>query len=267
MKRYLKNGSFLFGLIILSVLLLVLLISLFYIPYDTSAIEISNKLAVPSSSHLLGTDQFGRDILSRVMKGLQTSFSIGLLVVVIGLFFGILLGSFSGYYKGLLDEVVMKVIDAQMAFPGILVAMMLIAVFGNGVGNTVIALAVMSIPRFTRITRSGFIKYREAEFVKAERVRGNGNLRIMFFHILPLLRAELVATASLSFASAVMSESGLSYLGLGVQPPTPSLGTMLSEAQDYIFIAPWYIFIPAIVITLMVMGFNLVGDGIQEVSA
>lgn len=267
MKRYLKNGSFLFGLVILSVLLLVLLTSIFYIPYDTSAIEISNKLAVPSSSHLLGTDQFGRDILSRIMKGLQTSFSIGLLVVVIGLSFGILLGAFSGYYKGLLDEVVMKVIDAQMAFPGILVAMMLIAVFGNGAGNTVIALAVMSIPRFTRITRSGFIKYRESEFVKAERVRGNGNLRIMFFHILPLLRAELVATASLSFASAVMSESGLSYLGLGVQPPTPSLGTMLSEAQDYIFIAPWYIFIPAIVITLMVMGFNLVGDGIQEVSS
>lgn len=266
MKKYFRNINFVSGAVLVVLILVILASSLFFIPYDTSAIDISNKLAAPSWQHPLGTDQFGRDILSRVMKGLQTSFAIGASVVLLGLAAGMLLGSFSGYFKGIIDEVVMKIVDAQMAFPGILVAMMLIAVFGNGTSNTIIALAVMSVPRFTRITRSGFIKYRESEFVKAERVRGAGSLRIMFVHILPLLRSELVATASLSFASAVMSESGLSYLGLGVQPPSPSLGTMLSEAQDYIFIAPWYIFIPAAVITLLVMGFNLLGDGIQEES-
>lgn len=200
------------------------------------------------------------------MKGVQISFLIGVLVVVCGGAAGIAVGSFAGYYGGRVDEVIMKLIDAQMAFPGVLLALMLIAVFGNGISNTVLALAIMSVPRFARMSRSGFMKYRDADFVKAEKVRGAGGLRIRFVHILPNLTAELAATASLAFAGAVMSEAGLSYLGMGIQPPDPSLGKMLSEAQDCILRAAWYVLIPAVIIAVLVLGFNLLGDGIQEVN-
>lgn len=266
MKKFMKNRNFRTGFILITILMLILIVSFFWVPYDIEAMQIANKLRAPYAAHLLGTDQFGRDILSRVMKGLQTSSLIGAGVVLFGGTMGVLIGSFSGYMGGKVDEVIMKIIDVQMAFPGVLLAMMLIAVFGNGVRNLIIALAIMSVPRFTRITRSGFLKYKELEFVKAEKVRGAGSARIMFLHILPNLAPEIIATASLSFASAVMSEAGLSYLGLGVRPPAPSLGIMLSEAQNYILKAPWYVMIPMVVITLLVMGFNLMGDGMQEVS-
>lgn len=266
MKKYFTSTSFCVGFVLVAFMGAVLIISLFWLPYDTTAMDIANKLSLPSKEHLLGTDQFGRDILSRVMKGVQVSFLIGILVVVFGGAAGIIIGSFAGYYGGKVDEVIMKLIDTQMAFPGVLLAMMLIAVFGNGISNTILALSIMAIPRFARITRSGYMKYRESDFVRAEIIRGAGNLRIMFVHILPNLTSELVATASLSFAGAVMSEAGLSYLGMGIQPPNPSLGIMLSEAQDYILSAGWYVLIPCAVITILVMGFNLVGDGIQEVN-
>lgn len=141
------------------------------------------------------------------------------------------MGAVAGYYGGKIDEVIMKLIDTQMAFPGVLLALMLIAVFGNSLQNLIFALGIMSIPRFARITRSGFIKYRDAEFIKAARSRGAGDGRIIFLHILPNIVPELIVTSSLGFAGAVMSEAGLSYLGLGIQPPTPSFGKMLSEAQ------------------------------------
>ena len=251
MKRYLKNKSFLTGAILAFIMLGMLVVSLFWLPYDPEEMYLAPKLSLPSISHLMGTDQFGRDVLSRIMKGIQVSFGIGVVVVVAG---------------GYVDEVIMKIVDAQMAFPGILLALMLMCIFGRGLSNTILALSIMSIPRFVRMARSGFLKLREADFVKAERVRGASAPRIMFLHILPNLFSELTATASLTFASAVMSEAGLSYLGLGVAPPKPSLGLMLSDAQQTLLMAPWNIAMPAIVITLLVMSFNLIGDGIQEVT-
>lgn len=266
MRKYLSDISFCVGLALIAVMLLILCVSFFWIPYDTEAMDLVNKLASPSREHWMGTDQFGRDIASRIMKGIQISFLIGLLVVAAGGAIGVLLGACSGYFGGRADEVIMKVIDAQMAFPGVLLALMLISVFGNGVGNTILALSIMSVPRFARISRSGYMKLREADFVRAERVRGASNARIMFIHILPNLLSELAATASLTFAGAVMSEAGLSYLGLGITPPAPSLGRMLSEAQASLLRAPWYVLMPAGVITVLVMGFNLLGDGIQQVN-
>lgn len=266
MKKYCSSISFCIGFAMIAFMTFVMLISLVYLPHDTNAMDLTNKLASPGTGYWLGTDQFGRDVLSRAMKGVQISFLIGILVVVFGGFMGIFIGAFAGYYGGRVDEVIMKLIDAQMAFPGVLLAMMLIAVFGNGISNTVLALVTMSVPRFARMSRSGFIKYRDGEFVKAEKVRGAGAMRIMFVHILPNLAGELTATASLAFAGAVMSEAGLSYLGMGIQPPDPSLGKMLSEAQNSILRAPWYVMVPAVVISLLVMGFNLMGDGIQEIN-
>lgn len=266
MKRYFSSAAFTFGFILISLMLIVFLVSLFWTPYDTSVMNISARFGTPSAEHLLGTDQFGRDILSRILKGVQSSFLIALAAVALGGTVGTLAGSVSGYFGGRTDSLIMKVIDVLMAFPGVLLAMMLIAVSGNGVKNTVLALAIMLIPRFARIIRSGFLKSRDAEYVRAEKLRGAGSARIIFIHILPNQLPELVATASLSFATSIMAESGLSYLGMGLQPPSPSLGIMLSEAQDYIFLAPWYVLIPSFFITLLVVGFNMLGDGIQDVN-
>ena len=266
MKKYFTDASFVAGLIITAVMTCILVLSFFWLPYDTNTMNIAHKFSLPGGTHLLGTDQFGRDIASRLMKGVQTSFFIGLIVVVAGGVTGTVIGAVSGYFGGAVDEVLMKLIDAQMAFPGVLLALMLIAVFGNGIGNTVLALSIMSLPKFVRIARSGCMKYRDAEFVHAEKVRGASPFWIIFVHILPNIAHEIVATASLAFAGAVMSESGLSYLGLGITPPDPSLGQMLSEAQNFVFKAPWYVLLPAAVIALLVMGFNLMGDGIQEVN-
>ncbi len=257
--------NFAAGACMVGLMLLIMLAGFFWMPYDPDAMDISHKLSFFSPQHPLGTDQFGRDILSRIMEGSRFSFLVGALAVSFGLAVGGLIGAASGYYGGKTDEIIMKLIDVQMAFPGVLLALMLIAVFGTGLQNMALALGIMSVPRFARISRSGFIKYRDAEFIKAARVRGAGDGSIIFRHILPHVAPELIVTCSLGFAGAVMSEAGLSYLGLGIQPPTPSFGKMLSEAQASILQAGWYVLVPAAAITLLVMGFNLMGDGLQEV--
>lgn len=266
LKKCLHNKSFITGSCMIGLMLLIMVVGFFYLPYDPDAMDTPNKLQLFSAAHPLGTDQFGRDILSRIMEGTRVSFLVGALTVVFGLVVGGTIGSIAGYYGGKIDEVIMKLIDTQMAFPGVLLALMLIAVFGNSLQNLILALGVMSIPRFARISRSGFIKYRDAEFIKAARSRGAGDGRIIFLHILPNIVPELIVTSSLGFAGAVMSEAGLSYLGLGIQPPTPSFGKMLSEAQAEILQAGWYVLVPAVAITLLVMGFNLIGDALQEVT-
>lgn len=264
-KKCWHKKNFVAGACMVGFMLLIMLAGFFWMPYEPDAMDMPNKLSFFSAAHPLGTDQFGRDILSRIMEGARFSFLVGALTVAFGLVTGGLIGAVSGYYGGKIDEVVMKLVDVQMAFPGILLALMLIAVFGTGLQNMILALGIMSIPRFARISRSGFIRYRDAEFIKAARVRGAGDGRIIFRHILPHVVPDLIVTCSLGFAGAVMSEAGLSYLSLGIQPPTPSFGKMLSEAQNCMLQAGWYVLVPAAAITLLVMGFNLMGDGLQEV--
>ena len=266
LKKCLRNKNFILGSCMVGLMVLIMVVGFFYMPYDPDVMDTEHELQFFSAAHPLGTDQFGRDILSRIMEGTRVSFLVGALTVVFGLLVGGAVGAVAGYYGGKIDEVIMKLIDTQMAFPGVLLALMLIAVFGNSIQNLIFALGVMSIPRFARIARSGFIKYRDAEFIKAARSRGAGDGRIIFRHILPNIVPELIVTSSLGFAGAVMSEAGLSYLGLGIQPPTPSFGKMLSEAQAEILQAGWYVLVPAAAITLLVMGFNLIGDALQEVT-
>ena len=266
LKKCLRNKNFILGSCMVGLMVLIMVVGFFYMPYDPDVMDTEHELQFFSAAHPLGTDQFGRDILSRIMEGTRVSFLVGALTVVFGLLVGGFIGSVAGYYGGKLDDIIMKLIDTQMAFPGVLLALMLIAVFGNSLQNLIFALGIMSIPRFARITRSGFIKYRDAEFIKAARSRGAGDGRIIFLHILPNIVPELIVTSSLGFAGAVMSEAGLSYLGLGIQPPTPSFGKMLSEAQAEILQAGWYVLVPAAAITLLVMGFNLIGDALQEVT-
>ena len=266
LKKCLRNKNFILGSCMVGLMVLIMVVGFFYMPYDPDVMDTEHELQFFSAAHPLGTDQFGRDILSRIMEGTRVSFLVGALTVVFGLVVGGAVGAVAGYYGGKIDEVIMKLIDTQMAFPGVLLALMLIAVFGNSLQNLIFALGIMSIPRFARITRSGFIKYRDAEFIKAGRSPGAGGGRIIFLPILPHIVPELIVTSSLGFAGAVMSEAGLSYLGLGIQPPTPSFGKMLSEAQAEILQAGWYVLVPAAAITLLVMGFNLIGDALQEVT-
>lgn len=253
------------GLTFVGLLFVMMLIGVFYTPYDANAIDATNRLALPSATHLFGTDNFGRDIFSRVMEGTKTAFFIGTTAVSIGLFFGFLFGAFAGYFGGWIDEILMRFIDAMLAFPGILLAIMLVAVFEPGMKNTVIALGVMSVPAFARIIRSTFIQYKSYDFVKASIAKGGSALHIMLKHILPNALSPIFVAASLSFSGSVLAESGLSYLGLGVQPPDPSWGRMLKEAQPYIATAPWYVVIVGLVITVLVLGFNLLSDGMRDI--
>ncbi|MBU5266968.1 ABC transporter permease [Virgibacillus proomii] len=256
---------FYLGLSFVIVLLSMMFISLFYTPYEPNAIDPNNRLATPSLAHPFGTDNFGRDILSRVMVGTQTAFLIGTTTVMIGLSIGFILGACAGYFGGWLDELLMRFIDAMLAFPGILLAIMLIAVFEAGMKNTIIALGIMSIPAFARVIRSSFIQYKSYDFVKASIAKGAGAFHIILKHIFPNAISPILVVSSLSFSGSILAESGLSYLGLGVQPPDPSWGRMLKEAQPYIESAPWYVIIVGSIITIMVLGFNLLSDGLRDI--
>ena len=262
MKR--KRISLHIGITIIMVLLAIMIVSFFYTPYPVTEMSPGERFAPPSARHLLGTDNFGRDILSRPMIGSQTAFFVGLVAVSIGAGFGIIIGAISGYFGGIVDDAIMRVMDAMMAFPGILFALMFVSIFGVGIRNTIIAIGIMAIPSFARITRSGFIQHKEFEYVKNARSKGVSNMRIIFSHILPNVMSPIIVASSMGFSSAVLAEAALSYLGLGVQPPNPSWGRMLNESQIFISLAPWYAIAPGILITLIVLGFNFLGDGLRD---
>ncbi len=262
MKR--KRVSLHIGITIIVLLLSLMVVSFFYTPYPVTEMNRLERFSPPSARHLLGTDNFGRDVFSRIMKGSQTAFFVGFLAVSIGSVFGVFIGAVSGYFGGALDEFIMRFMDAMMAFPGILFALMFVSIFGVGIRNTIIAIGIMSIPSFARITRSGFIQHRELEYVKSARVKGVTSGRIIFHHILPNVLSPIIVAASMGFSSAVLAEAALSYLGLGIQPPDPSWGRMLSESQIFITLSPWYAIAPGVFITLIVLGFNFLGDGLRD---
>lgn len=266
MKKYFKNINFTVGFSLIIFLAIVLITSFIYIPYDPNLMDSSNVFSKPSLTHLLGTDNFGRDIFSRILKGSQMTFIVGISSVFIGGTIGIMLGAIVGYYGGIIDKLIMHVIDALMAFPGVILALVLITLFGSSITNISLALGIMAIPRFTRIVRSGFIQAKNMDYVKSSIAKGASSLRIMFIHIMPNITSSIIVTASLSFSSAVLSEAGLSYLGLGIQPPDPSWGKMLYESQAFFLMNPWYAIVPGIMITAIVLGFNLLGDGIRDVN-
>ncbi len=264
MKKIKINHNLIIGGIISILMLLLILIGFFWTPFDPEAMDSVNKFAGISLTHPLGCDNFGRDILSRVMKGAGTTFLVALGTVLIGTVFGVVIGALTGYFGGTLDEIVMRFNDAVFAFPSILLALVFISLLGTGTYQVVIALGIAFIPSFARIVRGEFLKYRNMDYVKNARLQGASHFRIMFVHILPNTMSVLVSSIIIGFNNAVLAEAGMSFLGIGVQPPDPSLGRMLSEAQSYLFRAPNYALGPGCTIILMVLGFSLLSDGIKK---
>lgn len=264
MNRKKHNYNLIIGAVITCAVFLFVLIGCFYTPYDPEAMDSSARFAGISLQHPMGCDNFGRDILSRVMVGSRTTFEVAFCTVLIGSFFGIILGALTGYFGGVLDEIIMRIVDAMLAFPSILLALVIISLFGPGKYNVILALGIAFIPSFARIVRSEFIRCRNMDYVQSARLAGAGHFRIMFVHILPNIYTVLLSSVMIGFNNAVLAEAGMSYLGIGVMPPEASLGRMLSEAQTYIFSMPGYAIFPGTVLILMVLGLGLLSDGINN---
>jgi peptide/nickel transport system permease protein len=233
-------------------------------PYDPDAMDNSLKFASVSAQHLMGCDHFGRDIFSRVLEGVGNTFIVAVGTVLIGTVSGIILGGLCGYFGGLLDEILMRLNDAIFAFPSIFLALIVICLIGPGKYNVIIALGIAFIPSFARIVRSEFMKQKNMDYVLSAKIMGASSLRIIFRHILPNAMPVILSSIVIGFNNAVIAEAGLSYLGIGVQPPDASLGAMLSEAQTYLYKAPHMAIFPGIVMVLMILGFGLLSDGIKE---
>jgi peptide/nickel transport system permease protein len=239
-------------------------VSLVYTPQDPLQMFIAGRLHGPSAAHLLGTDQYGRDLLSRIMRGAVTSIAVGLIGVGIGMGIGVCLGMLSGYFGGWLDEAFMRLIDAVQGFPAILSALLFSAVFRPGIVISMVAIGIAFIPVFARLTRGSFLELREREFVLAARALGAGDRVVILRHILPNTLSPLIVQATISFPVAILAEAALSYLGLGSQPPNPSWGLMLKDAQNFLSLNPWYAIFPGSAIALSVLGLNLLGDGLRD---
>ena len=259
-----RNWYMTFGLILTAIMLLYIVVGFFWTPHDPGQLSLADKYAKPALDHLFGCDPLGRDIFSRTLNGAGTTLTIALAVLVIGFVFGLTIGGLCGYYGGVVDAAIMRVCDAITAFPSILLAMVVIAVIGPGKYKVIAALGVLFIPSFARLVRVEFIKYRDRDFVRAAKLAGVSDFRIIFVHILPNTWPVLLSGLTIGFNNAVLSEASMSYLGIGVGPADASLGRMLSEAQGYLFTAPWCTIFPALVVILLILGVGMIGEGIRE---
>lgn len=253
-----------FGLGITLVLLFTAAVSLVWTPYEPTKMDILNRLTGPSWQHLLGTDQFGRDVLSLIMVGSQNALVIGLVAVTIGLVIGTAVGLFAAACGGFIEEALMRISDFVFAFPVVLSAVMLAAVFGPGSINSILAIGVYNIPVFARITRGAAKTVLTREYIMAARMAGKNRFTISLIHVLPNVTNIIVVQATISFAIAILADAALSYLGLGTPPPSPSWGRMLQEAQSYMSQAVYLAIFPGLAISLTVLGLNLLGDGLRD---
>ncbi|MGO4451139.1 ABC transporter permease [Phyllobacterium sp. TAF24] len=260
-----SNRSFVIGLIITVLLLLMAIVSLFWTPYAVGSFDILGKLKGSSSAHWLGTDHFGRDILSMIMVGSRNSIAVALVSVLIGAGIGVPLGLWAAARGGIIDEALMRFNDLVFAFPALLSAVMITAVFGPGAINAIIAIGIFNIPVFARVARGSALSLWPREYILAARASGKGSARITVEHILPNMMNILVVQGTIQFSLGILAEAGLSYVGLGSQPPMPSWGRMLFEAQTMIGLAPHMALYPGLAIVITVLGLNLLGDGLRDV--
>ena len=259
------NGYLWVGLIMAGFMVAMIIVGAFWTPYDPNAMAVGGKFESPSLTHLMGTDNFGRDIFSRVLQGAGTTFVIALATVVIGAVAGTLIGALTGYFGGIVDEMLMRLNDALTAFPSILLALVIISLLGPGKKyNVIIALGLVFIPSFARVTRTAFAAARDANYIKSARMMGASSGRILVVHILPNTMQVLLPAITIGFNNAVLAEASMSFLGIGATPPDASLGYMLSEAQSVFMSAPWYALGTGAVIILLVFSVGLIGEGLQR---
>ena len=263
MKRS-ANNYLRAGLLLTALLFVLILLGHFWTPYDPAAMSGGEKLLGPSLRHLMGTDNFGRDIFSRVLRGAGTTLLIALCTVAIGAVCGIAVGATTGYFGGRVDAVLMRLNDAMTAFPSMLLALVLISLLGSGKYKVILALGIVFIPSFARVTRSAYAALRDANYIKSARLMGAGSARILFVHLLPNILQVLLPALTIGFNNAVLAEASMSYLGIGVTPPDASLGYMLSDAQSMIASAPWYAVGTGTVIVLLIFSVGLIGEGLQR---
>jgi len=263
-QRALRHRSFVIGAVLTALLLLAAGLSYVWTPWSPYEMDIAAKLQPPSSAHWLGTDVYGRDVASQLLVGARASILVGVIAVGIGLVVGTALGLLASARRGWIEEGIMRLTDFSLAFPAILSAIMMTAVFGPGIVNAIVAIGIYNIPTFTRITRASANAVWSREYVAAARASGKGTLAITLAHVLPNISAVLIVQSTIRFAIAILAEAALSYLGLGTQPPQPSWGRMLSEAQSMMWQAPLLAVFPGVAIALAVLGLNLLGDGLRD---
>jgi len=263
--KILENRMAILGIIILLAFAFSAVFADFISPYDPLHIDLEKMLEKPSTKHILGTDELGRDILSRIIYGTRISLMIGVISVIIGLLFGVPLGAVAGYCGGKIDNIFMGITDVLLSFPSLLLAIAIVAVLGTSLVNAMIAIGISQIPVFARLVRGSVLSLKGREFVEAAKGVGATNFRIIFSHILPNCLAPIIVQSTLLIASGIIAGAGLGFLGLGAQPPTPEWGAMLSRGRIYIRVAPHICFFPGLTIMLAVLGFNLLGDVLRDV--
>lgn len=264
-SQFRSNPKGIIGLGIVGGLIIIAIFAPILAPYDPNAIDSTAITEAPSSEHIFGTDKFGRDIFSRILMGARISLYVGLLSVGIALAIGVPLGTISAYYGGFTDEFIMRLMDAMMSFPGILLALVVMAVLGPNLTNVLIALGFVYTPYFARISRSATLSEINEEYVDAARARGERNPYIIFREVLPNITAPVIVQASITFAFAILAEAALSFLGMGTQPPTPSWGLMINGGRGYMADAPWMVVFPGLAIGFTVLGYNMLGDAMRDI--
>lgn len=263
-SQFKKNKRAMVGLWMVILFVLVAICARWIAPYDPIEQNMESMLQPPSADHLFGTDEFGRDILSRVIYGAQISLMVGIVGVLISIFFGVALGTISGYFGGWADALIMRIIDIFMAFPSFLLALAIVSVLGPGMINVMIAIGIFSIPTFARISRSSVISVKNKEYIEAAKSMGAANALIIFKHVIPNSIAPIIVLSTLRIATAILTAAGLSFLGMGAQPPTPEWGAMLSTGREYLRTSPHVSTIPGLAIMFMVLAFNMLGDGLRD---
>ncbi len=264
-KRMSKNKASITGLIILCILILIALLAPLIMPYSYTKIDMGSKFAVPSFEHLFGCDELGRDILSRLIYGSRYSLILGLGSVALSVVFGLVLGSLAGFFGGTVDVIIMRFLDIFSSIPGMLMAVVISAVLGSGFGNCILAISVSTMPQYVRLLRAQIMSIRNMEYLEASSTLQNcSKFRIIVKHVLPNSLSSLIVTATMGVASSILMAAGLSYVGLGVQPPNPEWGAMLSGARSYLRDYPHMVVFPGIVLAVTVLSLNMLGDGLRD---
>ncbi|MFK9094309.1 nickel transporter permease [Bacillus salipaludis] len=264
LKRFKKNRRAMIGFYITSIFVIMALLAPWISPYDPFQYNMKALLHPPSLDHPFGTDQFGRDVLSRIIHGSRISLMIGIVGVGISIIVGVTLGTVAGYFGGILDSIIMRIMDILLAFPGFLLALAIISILGPSMINVMIAIGIFSIPVFARIMRSSVISIKYKEFIEATKSLGGSHFLIIMKHVIPNCIAPIIVLSTMRIATAILTAAGLSFLGLGAQPPSPEWGAMLNEGREYMRSATHLSTVPGLMIMFVVLGFNMLGDGLRD---